>query len=293
MEMNTRLQVEHPVSEAITGLDFVQLQLNIAYGNELNIKQEEVSCDGHSIESRICAEDPQNQFMPSLGKIYDFNLPFRVSNFERGEIRIDHALDEGTLITPFYDSMIAKLIVHGSNRNDTIRRSIDALNLIKIKGIASNTIFLSKILSSEAFSVGSINTNFLSKNIGPLTHEGTITESVLGAIAVKFFETEEVNGDDPWSTLKGWTNFNSLRRIIEVKINTRDVSFFFSFDGKNKLKLEIDDRELLMWFSRDKDFSVIKTTGSMKVFLYDITDSSFQIFNQTDIFRVVIKNFKA
>ena len=79
-----------------------------------------------------------------------------------------------------------------------------------------------------------------------------------------------------------------------MKINTRDVSFFFSFDGKNKLKLEIDDRELLMWFSRDKDFSVIKTIRFEEQFFYnDITDSSFQIFNQTDIFRVIIKNFKS
>ena len=293
MEMNTRLQVEHPVSEAITGLDFVQIQLNIAFGNQLNIRQEEVLCDGHSIESRICAEDPQNKFMPSLGKIYDLILPFGSTNFDKGNVRVDHALDKGTVITPFYDPMIAKLIVHGSNRNDTIRKSIDAINEIRVKGIASNSIFLSKILSSEAFSLGKINTNFLSKNIGPLTHNSTITYSVLGAIAVKFFEIQELMGDDPWLTLKGWTNFNSLRRIIEAKINDKDVSFFFSFEGLNKLKLEVDDRELLISFDREEDSAVIRMNAFDDKFFYnDITDSNFQILNQTDVFRVVIKNSK-
>ena len=290
MEMNTRLQVEHPVSEAITGLDFVELQLRISYGDELGITQETIFCNGHSIESRIYAEDPQNDFMPSTGKIYNFIEPPDTTHFSHGMLRLDHAVDQGTVVSPFYDPMIAKLIVHGSDRNDAIRKCINALTKIRISGIVSNTIFLSKIMSSESFSTGKVDTSFLSKNISSLTKKDTITDAIFGAIIIKFFEAVGSNDNDPWSSLKGWTNFNSLERLVEVIINDQDFELRFSFDGLNNLKCEVDGKVIPFSFKREPGSAEIITNNSRDRYFYNqLSVNSFQIFNQTEVFKVVTK----
>ena len=146
MEMNTRLQVEHPVSEAITGLDFVELQLDIASGNPLNIKQTDIQCLGHAIESRIYAEDPQNDFLPSIGKISEISFPKNATHFVSGETRLDHGIYEGAVVTPFYDPMIAKLIIHGKDRNEAIRKKINSLNEFNLQIVVSE-IYFYKLIS--------------------------------------------------------------------------------------------------------------------------------------------------
>ncbi|NBQ88512.1 MAG: ATP-grasp domain-containing protein, partial [Betaproteobacteria bacterium] len=115
MEMNTRLQVEHPVTEAITGLDLVEWQLRVASGEPLPLKQHELRMQGHAIEARICAENPDNNFLPATGTLQVYRKPHAVS-FERGDVRFDDGVREGDTISPFYDSMVAKLIVHGDTR---------------------------------------------------------------------------------------------------------------------------------------------------------------------------------
>ncbi len=162
LEMNTRLQVEHPVTECITGLDLVALQIRIARGETLPFTQKEVALSGHAIEVRLYAEDPSNNFLPASGRV-------DVWRTARGEgIRIDHGLNEGQDITPFYDPMIAKLIAHGATRDEARRRLIRALENTIVFGPVTNRDFLIKILAQETFAAGRATTAFIGENMDSL-----------------------------------------------------------------------------------------------------------------------------
>ncbi|MFB9758068.1 acetyl-CoA carboxylase biotin carboxylase subunit [Ectobacillus funiculus] len=156
LEMNTRLQVEHPVTEAITGLDLVEHQLRVAYGEALSFTQGEVDRNGHAIEARIYAEDPKT-FFPSPGEIQFLQLP--------SSLRIDHFLEEGLRITPFYDPMMAKVIAHGANREEAMQQLRAALEEIKIEGIKTNIPMLLQVLQDEVFKNGIYTTSFVSKRL--------------------------------------------------------------------------------------------------------------------------------
>ncbi len=154
LEMNTRLQVEHPVTEAITGLDLVELQLDLAAGESLPFSQEQITATGHGIEYRIYAEDP-TIFLPSPGKIEVFLPP-------QGEgLRIDAGVEAGNEVTPFYDSMIAKLVVYGKDRTEALQRSREALSAFQIEGIRTNLPLLEEITKDPQFVAGKYDTHFL------------------------------------------------------------------------------------------------------------------------------------
>lgn len=158
LEMNTRLQVEHPVTEEITGIDLVEEQLRIAAGEPLRYKQEDIRRDGHAMEVRIYAEDPKT-FLPSPGKITSFGLP-------QGEgVRNETAVQSGMMVTPFYDPMIAKLITKGNNRQEAIQRMLAALENYQIEGIKTNISMLKEVLSHPAFQMGDTTTNFIEKHL--------------------------------------------------------------------------------------------------------------------------------
>lgn len=157
MEMNTRIQVEHPVTEWITGVDIVKEQLRIASGEELHLKQEQVTFRGHSIECRINAENPDKNFMACPGQIKELNLP------GGNGVRVDTAVYSGYHIPPFYDSMIAKLIVHAETREDAISKMKRALEECVIDGIDTNIEFLFKVIENENFAKGNFDTSFINK----------------------------------------------------------------------------------------------------------------------------------
>jgi len=159
MEMNTRIQVEHPITEMRTGIDIVKSQIRIAAGEELKIKQKDVKFEGHSIECRINAENPMKNFMPSPGTITDINLP------GGNGVRIDTAIYNGYKIPPYYDSMIAKLIVHGSNRNEAISKMKRSLEELVIDGIETNRDFLYEIIKNINFIRGNFDTSFIEKEM--------------------------------------------------------------------------------------------------------------------------------
>lgn len=159
MEMNTRIQVEHPITEERTGIDIVKAQIRIAGKEKLKIKQEDIVFNGNSIECRINAENPNKKFMPCPGKITGLNLP------GGNGIRIDSAIYEGYTIPPTYDSMIAKIIVHGSNRNEAISKMKRALEETVVEGIDTNIDFLYKIITNQNFIRGNFDTSFISKEI--------------------------------------------------------------------------------------------------------------------------------
>ena len=157
MEMNTRIQVEHPVTEWITGVDLVKEQIRIASGEVLRYRQEDINFNGHSIECRINAENPEKGFRPCPGQIKDLNLP------GGNGIRIDTAVYNGYTIPPVYDSMIAKIIVHAENRKEAISKMKRALEECVIDGIDTNIDFLYKILENESFESGNFDTSFINK----------------------------------------------------------------------------------------------------------------------------------
>lgn len=158
LEMNTRLQVEHPVTENITGIDLVEQMIRVAAGEKLSFKQEDVKLDGWSMECRINAEDPFRGFLPSTGRLVKFQPPA-----EGDGVRVDTGVHEGGEISMFYDSMIAKLIVHGTDRQDAIRRMRDALNAFVIRGISSNIPFQAALLQHPRFCSGNFNTGFIAE----------------------------------------------------------------------------------------------------------------------------------
>ena len=158
LEMNTRLQVEHPVTENITGIDLVEQMIRVAAGEKLSFKQEDIKLDGWSMECRINAEDPFRGFLPSTGRLVKFQPPA-----EGDGVRVDTGVYVGGEISMFYDSMIAKLVVHGTDRDDAIRRMRDALNAFVIRGISSNIPFQAALLQHPRFCSGNFNTGFIAE----------------------------------------------------------------------------------------------------------------------------------
>ncbi len=173
MEMNTRLQVEHPVTEAITGLDLVELQLRIAAGDKLPLTQDDVRFNGHAIEVRLCAEDATRDFMPQSGCMSLWQMP-------RG-LRCDHALENGSEIPPFYDSMIAKIIAHGPDREAARQQLLRGLENTAALGVATNQAFLASCLRHAAFSAGCATTAFIANHQDALFAPAT-NDTVLAAL---------------------------------------------------------------------------------------------------------------
>ncbi|MFM8609466.1 MAG: acetyl-CoA carboxylase biotin carboxylase subunit [Burkholderiaceae bacterium] len=183
LEMNTRLQVEHPVTECITGLDLVELMIRVAAGEKLPLAQADVKRNGWAIECRINAEDPFRNFLPSTGRLVRFSPPpqtmFAADTQSLQGVRVDTGVQEGGEIPMYYDSMIAKLIVHGRDRNDAIAKMREALNAFVIRGISSNIPFQAALLAHPKFVTGQFNTGFIAEHYG------------------KGFRAEDVPHDDP------------------------------------------------------------------------------------------------
>lgn len=161
LEVNTRLQVEHPVTEMITGTDLVKEQIKVAQGEKLSFKQEDLKINGHSIEVRVYAEDPANNFLPDIGRLVSYKIPQGVG------VRVDDGFEEGMDIPIYYDPMIAKLISYGKNREEAIARMIRAIDEYKIIGVETTLPFCKFVLKHEAFTSGNFDTHFVSKYFIP------------------------------------------------------------------------------------------------------------------------------
>ncbi|MGF1924306.1 MAG: acetyl-CoA carboxylase biotin carboxylase subunit [Bacteroidia bacterium] len=186
LEMNTRLQVEHPVTEMITGLDLVKEQIKIAQGEALSFKQEDLTINGHSIELRVYAEDPLNNFLPDIGTLQTYNIP------KGSGVRVDDGFEEGMEIPIYYDPMIAKLITYGANRNEAIERMIRAIDEYDITGIQTTLSFGKFVMQHEAFISGKFDTHFVNKyfNADSLDSE-TEEGALLAALATVLLMKEE------------------------------------------------------------------------------------------------------
>lgn len=190
MEMNTRIQVEHPVTEMVTGIDLIEQMIRIAQGEKLRISQEEVRLEGHAIEFRINAEDVQSGFSPSLGTIEKISWP------EGENIRVDTGVRDGSVITPYFDSMIAKLIVYGETRDKVLQDSTNAIRKSWIKGTKTTLSFCRAVLQNGNFRKGNFNTSFLSSELKIHYHSEPDEEMLAAFFAVYDYarDLEEAEG---------------------------------------------------------------------------------------------------
>jgi 3-methylcrotonyl-CoA carboxylase alpha subunit len=221
MEMNTRLQVEHPVTEAITGHDLVEWQLRVAAGQPLPATQAQLTMRGHAIEARICAENPDANFLPAIGTLHVARWPAHVS-FERSDDapRIDRGFDEGDAISPHYDSMIAKLIVWGENRAQALARLDAALAQTHIVGLATNVAFLRRVVKTQAFATADLDTALIERERAALfEHPPLALEcAAAGVIARELANEAALQDRDPWSHRNGWRIFGGATRRFDLDI---------------------------------------------------------------------------
>ncbi len=201
IEMNTRLQVEHPVTEAVTGLDLVEWQMRIAAGEPLPLKQEEIAFTGHAIEARVYAEDPADNFRPSTGRLWAASFP------EATGVRIDSGVEPGSVVTPFYDAMLAKVIAFGADRAEALRRVQAALERIRIAGPRTNLAFLAGIVTHPHFAVGGVGTDFADRELAGLAGEPLDQSLAAEAIAEwvrRAGDGPAADAPGPWSRADGF-----------------------------------------------------------------------------------------
>ncbi len=215
LEVNTRLQVEHPITEMRTGLDLVAEQIKIASGEKLALSQEDVKFKGASIECRICAEDPDNNFLPSTGKL---NYIFRVLG---NGMREDTGIEQGNEISIYYDSMISKLISFGANRETAILKMKRALRDYKVAGVKTNISFLLNLLECEAFVKGDYNTQYVEKHFLPMLREKKAetdkdTEAALSLATILFKESQHEKAATKSSYKQSIVTNNWLKKKLEV-----------------------------------------------------------------------------
>ena len=272
MEMNTRLQVEHPVTEAITGLDLVELQLRVASGEPLGLRQQDIQFSGHAIEVRLCSEDAGQDFMPQSGRMALWQMP--------DELRVEHALQSGSEIPPFYDSMIAKLISHGATRDEARRKLIHGLEQACAFGVTTNQAFLAACLRHSVFAAGEATTAFIGKHRDQLLAPDSAAEAADIALAGLLLYVTDPDAR-PWR--KGRTlaaTFPIAARIelhhgihdLEI-VRERAGDYAANFDGRehrfeieelgrDTIRFRIDGLMESAGFLRDGDRLYIQHRGS-------------------------------
>lgn len=229
MEMNTRLQVEHPVTEMITGTDLVEWQLRVAFGEHLPLQQSALQINGHAIEARVYAENPEKGFLPSIGTLRHAQTPSAVSFVLGGTVnqpaavRIDSGVREGDTISPFYDPMIAKLIVWGQDRREALARMAAALAEYQVVGLSSNIAFLSRLIQSQAFSNADLDTGLIERNHAELFLAITPASlPVLALASIALLQAEKGVNSDPWQSSQGWRMNGLLQRKLQFDEEAKD-----------------------------------------------------------------------
>ena len=310
MEMNTRLQVEHPVTEAIIGLDLVEWQLRVANGEPLPLRQEALAIQGHAIEARICAENPDKQFLPATGTLQVYALPDS-SAFDRapGAVRVDSGVRQGDTISPFYDSMVAKLIVHGATRQEALARMETALKQTHIVGLPTNVEFLRRVVRTPSFANADLDTALIAREAGVLFSRETVGLQIAAAALVAatlHAEQQAAKGADrsgwvdPWARRDGWRSHGAYQRGFSVGFQEATHSvvlgkntstgaadgapsgpwvlevegacavFQFLAGDDHAFDLQWGPRRLLVWVYREGDvFHVFTNSGSTRITAID------------------------
>ncbi len=246
MEMNTRLQVEHPVTEAITGQDLVEWQLRVAAGEPLPLAQGEIPRTGHAIEARICAEDAQRGFVPATGRLQTWGLA-GAAKFAFAPLRLDAGVEAGQEISPFYDPMIAKVICHGQSRAQALGRLAQALGALEAEGLTTNADFLRRLLISPGFSGAELDTGLVERELDNLTQpvlppEGLVVVAgvaLSGAIGGALGETSSQEADsaasDPWRSLGHWRGLGTAQLRLALNGEGGDYDLVLQLAGGSQI----------------------------------------------------------
>ena len=264
MEMNTRLQVEHPVTEMISGQDLVQWQLQVAAGEPLPLAQDAIVTRGHAIEVRIYAEDTERDFLPATGRIDFLRMPR-----EDGQLRIDTGVREGSEISPWYDPMIAKLIVHGDGRADAVRRMKRALAQFRLRGPATNIEFLYNLVSSGAFADADLDTHFIERHRevvfrdrrGPLTRD--LAAAALAVLHLREQANRTPDSDDrwsPWQDSSGWRLNEPHRHLLTIHCHGRNHALVLE-RAEDGYRFEIEGQPLMLRGGVDADLLTLEMNG--------------------------------
>jgi acetyl-CoA carboxylase biotin carboxylase subunit len=240
MEMNTRLQVEHPVTEAITGLDLVEWQLRVAAGEKLPRTQDELKINGHALEARLYAEDPNNNFLPSVGTLERLRFP--------EGMRVDSGVREGDAVTMYYDPMIAKIIAHGATREQAIGKLAEGLSEIEVAGVWTNNAFLIRALHEPDFQKGEVDTGFIERHQKTLLPaEGMPPANVLASAAA--FVVHEVGNENggPWDAQDGFRLLSQARPVVEFTFGETRKRVEASFAARSLPVLRLANGDLAVF----------------------------------------------
>jgi 3-methylcrotonyl-CoA carboxylase alpha subunit len=256
MEMNTRLQVEHPVTEAITGQDLVEWQLVVAAGGKMPLTQDELRIDGHAVEVRLYAEDPARNFLPSTGKLVHLKLPE-----EGAHVRVDTGVRQGDTVTPFYDPMIAKVIVHDRDRTSALRRMAALMGETEVVGVTTNAGLLKALCSHPAFVGGEVDTGFIERHRASLFAKPAPAGDRAFAVAtlarlLEWQDAAQPAVGDPWSPWNQQSGFRLLEEgheEVRWKDGEREVVVIARRLRRGGVRLELPDGALEARVERRED----------------------------------------
>ena len=279
MEMNTRLQVEHPVTEAITGEDLVEWQLCVAAGQPLPKRQDELQIIGHAIEARICAENPDNGFLPATGTLHVYRKP-ACSSFAISDVRVDDGVREGDAISPFYDSMIAKLIVHGDTREQALARLDAALAQTQIVGLSSNVQFLRHVVKSEAFAQAKLDTALIEREKAVLFQQTAVPTPLAVAIAVaqQLQAEQALETADPFSRRDGWHSHGTVRRSFTFVQDSATIQAVLTYGHHGTPQLQVGDVEAPLHWQPQGDGLLVEFAGARSTAQVHVTGEARHIF---------------
>jgi len=262
MEMNTRLQVEHPVTEAITGLDLVEWQLLVAAGGKLPLAQSQLAINGHAIEARICAETPDKNFLPATGTLHVYDKP-ACTSFESGDVRVDDGVRQGDAISPFYDSMVAKLIVHGKTREEALARLDEALAQTRIVGLSTNVQFLRYVVRSPSFANANLDTALIPRESAVLFNQEPVGLAMAAAAAVAqtLLSEKALEGVDPFSRRDGWRSHGVNVRRFEFEFHGEPAKAELTYLHDGALSLSVGDASGLLVFVKTAQGTDVQFAG--------------------------------
>ena len=291
LEMNTRLQVEHPVTELVTGIDLVEEMIHVANNKKLKIKQNDVKVQGWAFESRLCAESPKKNFLPSAGRLVNINYPV-------GDIRVDNGYQSGGEVSIYYDSLLAKIISKGKDRNDALSKMQIALRDVAVEGIETNIDFLMDIYKKEAFAKGEINTNFIAETYdngyeGKIDNKKEQESIILLAISYHINYLYSINTDIK-NISKNWVvswqydeyeiNINSIKdNFISIMLNNSLKELSYQIDYINKIiQVYINEKKIKGRVNNQENL--------LKVF-FNGTETNLNIFrkNTYQLYKILPK----
>jgi geranyl-CoA carboxylase alpha subunit len=280
LEMNTRLQVEHPVTELITGLDLVAWQLLVAEGQPLPLTQDQVQLSGHAMEVRLYAEDPTQGFLPQTGRITAWEPA------QQHGTRIDHGLREGQLISPFYDPMLGKLVAHGATREEARRKLLRAVQDTVLLGVQSNQRLLVSVLQHPQFISGNFSTAFIGQHFSdhPCLHPYAPSEEDLAIAAVLFYQTSALIHRKP---LSGWRNNASVPLLYHLGLDTQNWNLQLLAEPQGVFKVKVAERTLeLKLINHDTQSVTLEIDGLRQRHAYRLDAGQLWLFTHPGALRL-------